>query len=99
MDDVRIQEIVDFCTKDKVLKKYIYPHTWVSGCVTDVYPIGIHYNSIEIQLDVGVTEYMLRGTMNRIKNKFAEDKLDLIYWKTDGSCPSTLTIYFSSVRS
>lgn len=77
--------------EEKLIKKYLRKYTWLSGSSTIVSPITIYRDEIVFQLDNN------RNVFNKLIDRVLK-KYDFIkymsYWKSDGSCPNTLTIWF-----
>lgn len=91
MTQYRIDEFIEQLKSDKIVKKNIYSYSWLSGCSTHVSPITVWKNEIVLQW----------GTDRRIFDKWikrvVERNGDLIksgrFWKSDGSCPSTIIFW------
>lgn len=93
--DYRIKDFVTNFTQEPLVKKYLYRGVWVSGCQTTVHPITIDRNSIRIQWNCD--KKIFQKFINRIVEKNSDIFSDGVFWKSDGSCPSTITFYFRKV--
>ena len=89
----RINQFIEEFKKEKLVQKNIYEHTWLSGSSTDVHPITIWRNTIEIQWKSN------RDVFDRFIEKTVKKYSDLFksgyFWKTDGSCPSYIAFIFT----
>lgn len=91
-----MKEIVEEIKNDKLIQKYIYKYTWVSGENTQVFPITIYmgkkddYNTIkEITIQIETKRNYFKKLIERYTNKYKE--IDYVYFtKNDDSCPSEL---------
>lgn len=90
--DERIRAFVADFKQEPLAKKYLYNQIWVSGCQTTVYPITIEKRSIRIQW--GCDKRIFNKFIQRIVNQHHDIFSDGLFWKSDGSCPSTITFYF-----
>lgn len=90
--EARIQNFIDDFKKETLAQKYLYKHTWLSGGQTTVYPIAIEKRSIRIQwsCDKRIFNKFIQRIVNRHNDIFSGG----LFWKSDGSCPSTITFYF-----
>lgn len=86
-----IKQATEIIKNDFMVKRHLYPYTWLSGSSTDVYPITgwVESGEIVIQLN-SVNKNIFEKTIKRI----IEKSNGLIVWgyfnKRDGSCPNTL---------
>ena len=90
------QFVIDF-QNDRLVKKYLCTNTWVSGSSTTVYPIMVRKNEIIFQWnsDKRIFDQFINRTVERYK-----DLLEAGYfWKSDGSCPSTITFKVKEVST
>jgi len=75
-------------------QKYAYKHYWTSGCCTEVAPVTVNCDSIEIQLACK----NLRGikqALAKLVRQIGESLVKRYYvFKYDGSCPNVARIYF-----
>lgn len=87
---IKEKNVCDFIKNDKVIAKYIYKGTWLSGSSTIVYPITVWKNDIHIQLEHNARSNYFKGFIKRIKKTFG---LTAIFVKSDGSCADIIYIY------
>ena len=95
VDELRnkiIDSFIDKFMKEKIVKKNLYEHIWLSGCSTRVYPITIRDDEIEFQWksDRRIFDKFINRTVEKYKDIFESG----YFWKSDGSCPSTITFKF-----
>lgn len=82
------RELIDKIKLHPLCKKNLYPYIWQSGSSTTVYPIEVSENQI-----------VLQWWSNKNCPAFIRwiESFDIVekaqFWKSDGSCPSTITIY------
>lgn len=88
----RIQQFIDEFQMENLAKKYLYKGSWISGSCTEVHPIMVWKNDIEIQWDCD--KRIFDKFINRIVEKYNDLFECGYFWKTDGSCPSTITFKF-----
>ncbi|MBQ3543482.1 MAG: hypothetical protein IJA34_00595 [Lachnospiraceae bacterium] len=79
--------------KEEMVKKNLYEYIWVSGSSTKVYPITIWIEGaitsdivIQWKNDKRCTKFI-----NKIVKKYNDILEEGYFWKSDGSCPSTIT--------
>lgn len=88
----RIDKFIEDFKKEKLVQKYLYDCTWISGCCTTVYPITICEDSIEIQWKSD------KNIFEKFINRIVKNNIDIFskgfFWKSDGSCPSVLIFCF-----
>ena len=88
----RNNNFIESFLKEKLAKKYLIKNCWLSGSSTEVYPITITEKSITFQWSSD------RNIFNKFIDKIVKNNSDLFeygsFWKSDGSCPSTITFYF-----
>lgn len=77
--------------EEKLIEKYLLKYAWISGSSTTVYPIMVYRDEIVFQLDN--TRNVFDKLIDRVLKKYDFIKY-MSYWKSDGSCPNTLTIWF-----
>lgn len=88
----RIREFTEDIANEKLCRKNLYGHTWLSGSSTEVYPITIWKSTIEIQWKGNKKVY--DKFIDRMVQKYA-DLFEYGYFcKSDGSCPSNITFRF-----
>ena len=84
------KKIASEIENDKLIKKYMYKYTWLSGSNTNVYPLTIWIESKQLIIQLNTNKNLFNKLIERYKNKYKN--IDYGYfWKSDGSCPSTLT--------
>lgn len=96
-----MEEIIEELQSDKLIQKYLYKYTWLSGSNTNVSPITIWRNKDEsireivIQLDNDKNVY--NKLIERYKAKYK--CIDYAYFdRSDGSCPSSLVFKMKGWR-
>lgn len=87
-----LNKIINDIKADAVIGKHIYKHTWLSGSSTLVHPITLWEKEIVIQLDNDRNIY--NKAIQRIIKKHKDILTGGLYYKSDGSCPNTLTFYY-----
>lgn len=89
--DNKIKDIVKNIQNEKLVKKYIKQTYWVSGTSTYVYPIQVLKDRIVLQWNSD------KKLFDKFITRFVEKHRNLLnsgyFWKSDGSCPSTITFY------
>ena len=96
-------ERLKFIQESNFYKKYGYHTHWLSG-VTRVYPItGYEDKEIVIQIDRSAGSHNRRRAylrlINQFNEKFEEQRIEeAYYWRSDGSCPDTLTFYLRNPK-
>lgn len=90
----RVDKFIEDFKKEKLTQKYLYKYTWLSGSSTTVYPIAIWGNVIIFQWRSS------KKIFNKFISRIVKENADLFsrgsFWKSDGSCPSTINFYFKS---
>ena len=85
----RVDKFVEDLKKQPIVMKHLCDYTWTSGSSTQVYPITIWQDEVVLQWDCD--KNIFDSFINRMVQKYS----DLIewgsFWKSDGSCPSTIT--------
>lgn len=78
--------------EENVITKRIYPRVWISGSVTEVYPIMFWRTDVVLQMAniVGVSK-----AVQRIVEKHPDLFRNGYVTKSDGSCPATITFKYS----
>ena len=88
----RIDKFVSDLENDKLVKKNLYKYSWLSGSSTQVSPIIIWRDCVELQWNSD------RRIFDKFIKRIMQKNEDLIaygyFWKSDGSCPSTITFTF-----
>ena len=88
-----VHKFIDEIQKEKKVKENLYEHTWLSGSSTTVYPIAVWVEAFPTSEIV--LQWKSDRQCNKFINKMVEKYNDIIeegyFWKSDGSCPSTIT--------
>ncbi len=79
---------------DKTMQKHIIDYEWLSGSSTYVYPIDMYLYEVKCQVDTKNKKY-LEKAMERIVKGNPDLFCDAWFWKSDGSCPSTVSFKYS----
>jgi len=89
----RIKQVVAEFQNEKLVKKYLYEHEWLSGSSTVVHPITIWADEVVIQWksNKNVFEKFIKRIVNKYNDVFEYG----YFWKSDGSCPSKLVFCFN----
>jgi len=89
----RIKRFIADLQKEKMVDKYLYPYTWLSGSSTNVRPITVWHRYIELQWN------SRKRMFDKFIDKTVRDNSDLLsdgsFCKGDGSCPATIIFYFN----
>lgn len=89
--DEKIKEFIDKLKAEPLVSKYLCKRSWVSGSTTTVYPIMMWKNKIVLQWD---SDKRIFGKfIQRIVNANSDIISSGTFWKSDGSCPSTISFY------
>lgn len=84
--------ILEDIKKDKLIQKYMYKYTWISGESTTVYPIMVYRCKsyiIDITIQIDTKRNYFKKLIERYMNKYKN--IEYAYFsKTDNSCPSYL---------
>ena len=94
-----MEKILKEIQKDKLINKYLYQYTWLSGCNTKVYPISARYekNKIkEITIQIKTKKNYFKKLIERYKSKYKNINYGY-FAKNDNSCPSELIFKFKEV--
>lgn len=88
--DEKIKEFIDKLKAEPLVSK-LYKQPWVSGSTTTVNPIMVWANQIELQWN---SDKRIFGKfIQRIVNANSDIISSGTFWKSDGSCPSTIIFY------
>jgi len=94
MGEEQLEQIGYSILDSEFYQKYAYKHYWTSGCCTEVAPVTVNCDSIEIQLACK----NLRGikqALAKLVRQIGESLVKRYYvFKYDGSCPNVARIYF-----
>lgn len=86
----KLEELFNLISKNEpLLTKYAYKSTWQVGS-TLVYPIAF-WGGNQIVIQLTTDKNLFTKLLKRIE-KYNGVKY-CYFWKSDGSCPSTITIY------
>jgi len=88
----RLQKFIDSFRKEKLAQKYLYNRMWLSGGQTMVHPITISDTNIVFQW--GSDKKIFDKFIKKIVKENSDLFSDGYFWKSDGSCPSTITFKF-----
>lgn len=80
------------CVLDKYGKR-IYDYTWLSGCSTEVYPIEIYRDYLEVQVNTKDKRHFSQKGLDSVVKSFPNLK-SARFCKYDGSCPNSLRFYY-----
>ena len=89
----RIDKCIEDLKKEKLVQKYLYGYARLSGSSTNVYPITIWKESIVLQWksDKSIFDKFIQRMVKEYNHMFESGH----FWKSDGSCPSTITFWFT----
>lgn len=100
-----LKKFLDTIKNDPVVKKDLYPHTWLSGSSTYVTPITIWRdddtlisNQIVLQWNTDKKPTKWISQIEKFGKKLGFIR-HAVWSKSDGSCPSTITFYFYNFKS
>ena len=82
------EKIVNYLKNQEIIKKHIYPYSWLSGSSTTVAPITVWNTSVDVQLKTDRNYF--KKFLEKVKVQFKDEIEYCGFWKTDGSCPSHL---------
>lgn len=84
------KEMTQIILSDKLIRKYIYLHPWISGSSTIVYPVSVWTASKQIEVQVKRGAWRLRKRIKRIVESNPTAFKRAYFCKSDGSCPDTI---------
>ena len=94
MEKEKLVQIGNDILKSEFFQKYAYKHYWTSGSSTEVAPVTVTYDSIEIQLSCN-TLRGIKQALGKLVREIGESLVKKYYvFKYDGSCPNAARIYF-----
>lgn len=88
-----IRHAAEIIRADKMIQRYIYNGTWTSGSTTVVYPITLWVESGEIVVQLRNHKNVFGKLIERIKEASNGLITNGYFWKSDGSCPSTIKFF------
>ena len=88
-----VHQFVEEIKKEEMVKKNLYEHTWLSGSSTTVYPISVYVEAFPTSEVVfqWKSDRQCNVFINKMVEKFKDILEEGYFWKSDGSCPSTIT--------
>ena len=84
-----MEKILKEIQNDKLINKYLYKYTWLSGSSTTVYPITVWEKDKTIVIQINTDKNFFKKLIERYKNKYKNIE-NADFFKSDGSCPSRL---------
>lgn len=87
----KINKAAVIIQSDFLIKRHIYPYTWLSGSSTEVYPITCWVDGGEIVVQLGTNKKDWDKAIQRIIKQSNGLIVKGYFSKKDGSCPNTLT--------
>ncbi len=90
----KVTQFIEYLKAQELVKKYLYNDCWLSGSSTTVHPITIFEKSKQIVLQWESDKRIFGKFIERVKKENPEFIIDGKFWKSDGSCPSTITFYY-----
>ena len=92
-----VNKFIEELKKETMVKKNLYKYPWLSGSSTTVYPISVRYKPLlsnEVPFEV-ILQWDSNRRCDKFINRIVEGHKGIIksghFWKSDGSCPSTIT--------
>ena len=91
--DMKINSFVNKLIREKIVIKYLFPFKRLSGSTTIVHPITVTKNKIILQWqsDKKIFDKFIQRMVKEYNHMFESGH----FWKSDGSCPSTITFWFT----
>lgn len=96
VDKELLERITNDIIQDKLIQKYLCRYGWISGSSTMVYPIMVWKHDIVLQ--VTTDRNVFKGFIDRIMKKYNNVLEWGCFWKSDGSCPSTITFQLKEIE-
>lgn len=90
----KVEQFIEYLKNQDVVKKYLENGCWLSGSSTTVHPITIWEKSKQIVLQWKSDKKIFGKFIERVKKENPGFIIDGTFWKSDGSCPSTITFYY-----
>lgn len=102
MYDPNIEQIKDPIAKDvyvailtnKTIKKHTINYTFFSGCSTEVYPIDLCLNDVEVYVDTN-KGHLFEKAIQKVVTDNPQLFKDGYFCKSDGSCHSFIRLKYS----
>lgn len=97
LDDIKddiVKGIYSAILESDAIRKHIIEHPWISGSSTNVYPINLGVNDVEVQMDSGNRNYYNKA-IQRLVVRNPHLFKDGYFCKSDGSCPSFIRLKYS----
>ena len=87
--DMEINSFVNKLIREKIVIKYLCPFKRLSGSSTIVHPITVTKNKLILQWesDKKIFDKFIQRMVKEYNHMFESGH----FWKSDGSCPSTIT--------
>lgn len=87
--DMEINSFVNKLIREKIVLKYLCPFKRLSGSSTIVHPITVTKNKLILQWesDKKIFDKFIQRMVKEYNHMFESGH----FWKSDGSCPSTIT--------
>ena len=88
-----LKDIVEDLKNEPLVKKYLLDHTWLSGSSTTVYPITVSGPGKDVIVQLSTDKNVFNNLLKKYMEKYP---VQAHFWKSDGSCPSTLNFKLNS---
>lgn len=88
--ELRIKDFVEYLKTQPIVQKNLCDYVWISGESTEVFPIMVWQNFIELQWK---SDRPCPRFISAMREKYPDIIKSGYFSKSDGSCPST--IYFN----
>ncbi len=89
------REIINAVLSEKTIKNHVIEHSWTSGCSTEVTPIMLWPDDVEVYVDAQNANYF-KNAINRVMAKHPFLFRDGYFSKSDGSCPSCIRFSYAN---
>lgn len=90
----KVTQFIEYLKNQDVVKKNLESGCWLSGSSTTVHPITIWEKSKQIVLQWKSDKNVYGKFIERVKKENPGFIVDGKFWKSDGSCLSTITFYY-----
>lgn len=88
----RVYQFIEEFKAEKFVQKNLCDFSWISGSSTPVYPISVYTNSWKSEIVIQwKSDRKCEGFINKMVGKYNDIIMWGKFWKSDGSCPSTIT--------